>query len=100
MRVVVVGAGSWGSAFSCLLRDRGHDVTLAARDPRQVEAIRETGRNPRYVPEADLTGIAAATIGGAAIEDAELVVVAVPSTVFRQVVESLPGRGPILSLTK
>ncbi len=62
MRVVVVGAGSWGSAFSCLLRDRGHDVTLAARDPDQVAAIRENGRNPRYVPEADLRGIAAATV--------------------------------------
>jgi len=100
MRAVVVGAGSWGSAFAALLRDRGHDVTLAARDPEQVAAIRETGRNPRYVRDADLSGIAAATIGEARIGDAELVVVAVPSSVFGEVVGALPGSAPILSLTK
>jgi glycerol-3-phosphate dehydrogenase (NAD(P)+) len=100
MRTVVVGAGSWGSAFAMLLRDRGHEVTLAARDPEQAAAIRETGRNPRYVREADLRGIGAATIEDAPIAEAELVVVAVPSSVFGAVVASLPGSAPILSLTK
>jgi glycerol-3-phosphate dehydrogenase (NAD(P)+) len=100
MRAVVVGAGSWGSGFACLLRDRGHEVVLAARDPEQAAAIRETGRNPRYVREADLTGIDATTIDEAPIADAELVVVAIPSAVFGDVVAALPGKGPILSLTK
>ena len=100
MRTVVVGAGSWGTAFACLLHDRGHDVTLAGRDPEQVAAIRETGRNPRYAQDADLTDIAAATVEEASIENAELVVVAVPSRVFGEVVRVLPGTAPILSLTK
>jgi glycerol-3-phosphate dehydrogenase (NAD(P)+) len=96
VRVVVVGAGSWGSAFACLLRDAGHDVTLAARDPEQVTAIAETGRNPRYAGRADLSGIAASTIAGSPIEEAELVAVAVPSAVFAEVVRGLPGTAPIL----
>jgi len=100
MRTVVVGAGSWGSGFACLLRDRGHEVVLAARDPEQAAAIRATGRNPRYVREADLTGIDAATLAEAPIAGAELVVVAVPSAVFGEVVGALPGEAPILSLTK
>ena len=100
MRVVVVGAGSWGSAFACVLRDRGHDVTLAARDPEQVAAIRSSGRNPRYAREADLRGIAASTIAEAAVEEAELVVLAVPSRVFGEVVRTLPGKAPLLVLTK
>ncbi len=100
MNVVVVGAGSWGSAFACLLRDRGHEVTLAARDPEQVAAIAQTGRNPRYAREADLRGIAAASIAEAPVADTELVVVAVPSRVFGEVVGALPGRAPVLSLTK
>ena len=100
MRTVVVGAGSWGSAFATLLRDKGHEVTLAARDPEQAAAIRETGRNPRYAQEADLRGIDAATIAEAPIADAELVVVAVPSRVFGSVVSALPGSAPVLSLTK
>jgi glycerol-3-phosphate dehydrogenase (NAD(P)+) len=100
VRAVVVGAGSWGSTFACLLRDNGHAVTLAARDREQVAAIAETGRNPRYVPKADLGGIVAATIDEAPYADAELVVVAVPSRVFGEVVAALPGNAPILSLTK
>jgi len=100
MRVVVVGAGSWGSAFACLLRDRGHEVTLAGRDPEQIAVIRETGRNPRYAQDADLSGIAAATIEEAGVESAELVVVAIPSSVFGEVVPALAGEAPILSLTK
>jgi len=100
MRVVVVGAGSWGTAFACLLRDRGHEVTLAARDPAQVAAIRDTRRNPRYAEDADLAGIGAATIDEARIGNAELVVVAVPSSVYGEVVPALAGVAPILSLTK
>jgi glycerol-3-phosphate dehydrogenase (NAD(P)+) len=96
----VVGAGSWGTAFACLLRDKGHDVTLAARDPEQVAAIRETGRNPRYAHAADLRGVAATAIAGAPIADADVVAVAVPSRVFGEVVATLPGTAPILSLTK
>ena len=100
MRAVVVGAGSWGTATACLLRDNGHDVTLAARDPEQADAINRTGRNPRYVTEARLDGIAAATIGAAQVADAELVLVAVPSRVFADVVATLPGDAPVVSLTK
>ena len=100
MNVVVVGAGSWGSAFSCLLRDAGHSVTLAARDPEQAAAIAETGRNPRYAGYADLRGVEATTIAEAPVTDAELIVVAVPSRVFGDVVAGLPGSAPIVSLTK
>ena len=100
MKAVVVGAGSWGSAFAMLLRDNGHEVTLAARDPEQAAAIRETGRNPRYVPAASLRGIAAASIEDAPVEEADVVVAAVPSAVFGEVVASLPGSAPLLSLTK
>jgi glycerol-3-phosphate dehydrogenase (NAD(P)+) len=100
MRAVVVGAGSWGSAFACLLRDRGHDVTLACRDPEQARVIAETGRNPRYLQSADLSGIAAAPIPDAPVADADIVAVSVPSRSFGDVVTALPGDAPILSLTK
>jgi len=100
MRTVVVGAGSWGTAVACLLRDNGHAVTLAARDPEQVEAMNATGRNPRYATGADLDHIDATTIADAPVRDADLVVVAVPSRVFGEVVAGLPGDAPILSLTK
>ena len=100
MRVVVVGCGSWGTAFACVLRDRGHNVRLACRDREQARAIAETGRNPRYLTDVDLAGIEAAAIPDAANADAELVVMAVPSRAFAEVASSLPGTAPVLSLTK
>lgn len=100
MDVVVVGGGSWGTAFAGLLVDRGHDVTLACRDPEQAAAIRDTGRNPRYLTGVDLSNVTATTIEDAPLDSANLVVVAVPSAAFGSVVAALPGQAPILSLTK
>ncbi len=100
MKVVVVGGGSWGTAFACLLRDRGHDVTLACRDPEQVRAIEATGRNPRYLTTADLRGVEASTVEGAPVAAADLVVLAVPSRAFAGIAEALPGTAPALILTK
>ena len=76
MKVVVVGAGSWGTTFGALLQERGHNVIVA-------------GRRPPHVLIAD-----------APVAEADLVCVAVPSRAFREVVEALPGSAPRLILTK
>ena len=100
MRAVVLGGGSWGTAFSLLLRDRGHDVTLACRDAEQAATIEATGRNPRYLTDAHLGGIRAVPLDGAPLDEADLVVLAVPSAAFADVARGLAGSAPVLSLTK
>jgi glycerol-3-phosphate dehydrogenase (NAD(P)+) len=100
MRAVVVGCGSWGTVFAALLRDRGHDVWLACRDHEQAVAINRSRRNPRYATTIDLEGVGASGIENAPYDEADLVVLAVPSRVFAEVAGSLPGSAPVLSLTK
>jgi glycerol-3-phosphate dehydrogenase (NAD(P)+) len=100
MRWVVVGCGAWGTAFASLLRGRGHDVTLACRDPEQARTISATGRNSRYLPNVELRGVGAAPLAEAPLADADVIVVAVPSRAFADVVAGLPGNAPVLSLTK
>ena len=100
MRVTVVGGGSWGTAFAKLLHDHGHEVAIACRNAEQATAIKETGRNPRYLTHVDLHGIAASTLDEAPVADSNLAVVAVPSAAFAETVAALPGTCPILSLTK
>ncbi|MDX6435872.1 MAG: glycerol-3-phosphate dehydrogenase [Gaiellaceae bacterium] len=100
MKVVVVGGGSWGTGFACLLRDRGHDVTLACRDSEQVRVIAETGRNPKYLRKADLRDVTPALIDDAPLEGADVIVLAVPSRAFAEVAAALPGKAPVLILTK
>jgi glycerol-3-phosphate dehydrogenase (NAD(P)+) len=93
----VVGGGSWGTAFSRLLADRGHEVTLACRDSGQVAAIAETGRNPRYLTSVDLRGV---TVVSEAPAGADVYALAVPSRAFAAVASALPPGGAVLSLTK
>jgi glycerol-3-phosphate dehydrogenase (NAD(P)+) len=97
VNAVVIGAGSWGTAFSRLLGDRDHEVTLVCRDPAQAATIAETGRNPRAAGETDLGDV---TVVVEAPADADLYVLAVPSAAFSGVVAGLPAGGPVLSLTK
>jgi glycerol-3-phosphate dehydrogenase (NAD(P)+) len=97
---VVVGGGSWGTGFSRFLSDHGLDVTIATHHAEDAAAIRETGHNPRFMTDVDLSDVAATTVAEAPVADVDLVVVAVPSRAFRSVVASLPGSSPILSLTK
>jgi glycerol-3-phosphate dehydrogenase (NAD(P)+) len=89
----------WGTAFAHLLAERGHEVTLGCRDPEQARAIAETGRNPQALADVDLAGIAAAP-GLAALDGAELAVIAVPSRSFAEVAGGIPAELPVLSLTK
>jgi glycerol-3-phosphate dehydrogenase (NAD(P)+) len=100
VRVVVVGGGSWGSAFSLLLLVNRHEVVLACRDVAQADAIAATGHNPRYLRDADLSGVRAFPLADAPLAEADLVVVAVPSAAFAETVGSLEGDAPVLSLTK
>ncbi len=100
MKTVVVGAGAWGTAFARLLSEHGHEVTLACRDLEQARAIAETGRNPRYLPAVRLGSVEAATLDDAPLDRADLVVIAVPSRSFAEIVRALPADGPVLSLTK
>ena len=100
MNAVIVGAGAWGTAFARLLADRGHEITLAARDPEQARAIADTGRNPRYLSDVVLDDVAAAPLEEAPLAATDLIVVAVPSRAFSEVVAGLPEDRPVLSLTK
>ncbi len=100
LETLVVGGGSWGTAFSRLLADRGHDVVLACRDAAQAGAIAATGRNPRYLPQIDLGGIRTCALAEAPLGGVDLVVLAVPSSAFAEVAGTVPDGVPVLSLTK
>ena len=99
MRFLVVGAGAWGTSFTRVLLDRGHEVVLACHTAEQARAIAETGRNPRSLPGVDLRAVTAVPLAEAP-GDVDTIVLAVPSTAFAAVAAGLPGQAPVLSLTK
>ncbi|MEE6260879.1 NAD(P)H-dependent glycerol-3-phosphate dehydrogenase [Plantactinospora sonchi] len=81
---VVLGAGSWGTAFAKVLADAGREVVIWARRPDVAELINKTRTNSDYLPDLRLPPTVRATADPAeAISGADLVVLAVPSQTLR-----------------
>jgi len=89
-QIAVIGAGSWGSAIARLLGAKGFEVRLWARDASLVAAINETHRNPRYLADAELPlTLTAVNDLSLALDDAQAVVFATPSSVVRDMAHTI-----------
>lgn len=105
MKASVVGGGSWGTAFARLLANAGLDTELLCRRQSQAEAINQDHRNPDYLRSIELpSSLKANTFQNNSLGEADLVVIAVPSKVYRDVVHAIAPavnpRAKLLSLTK
>jgi glycerol-3-phosphate dehydrogenase (NAD(P)+) len=103
--VTVIGAGSWGTTLAQLLGDKGVGVRLWVREAQVLEDLRRDRINHTFLPEVRLSSrISYTQEFGAALEDAGVVIMAVPSHVFRQTLRALkphwPQGGALLSATK
>ena len=103
MKVAVIGAGSWGTTVAAMLAPRCETI-LWARRGDLAERIND-GANPDYLPGFELPSeLNSTTSVERAIDDADVVVMGVPSHGYRSVLEQaaplLTAETPILSLTK
>ena len=103
-RVAVIGAGSWGTTVASLLAHNAPTV-LWARRPELADELRTSRMNLRYLPGQRVHDELVVTNDLAdAVTDAALVVVAVPSAGFRDVVRSfalhLEPQAVLMSVTK
>jgi glycerol-3-phosphate dehydrogenase (NAD(P)+) len=84
VKATVLGAGSWGTTFAQVLWDAGTPTVLWARDAVITDSINAGHENPRYLPEISLPpALTATTDPAAALDDADLVVFAVPAQTLR-----------------
>lgn len=89
-KVTVLGAGSWGTALALVLADNGHGVRLWARRAEQIEEINSKHTNERYLPNITLPNeIVGYTDLEKAVEDAEAIVIVVPTKAMRETVARL-----------
>ncbi len=102
MNVTVIGAGAWGSALANLLCQNDHAVTLWGHDPALLAQLRQTRANPLYLPGIPLSpNIKFLDSAREAIQDAQCLVIAVPSKFFREVTCQFSGfAGLAVSVTK
>ena len=80
MRIAVIGAGSWGTAVAGIV-GATHPTLLWARRDEVAETINATRHNPSYLTEYRLPETVTATSDlAAAVDNAEAIVIGVPST--------------------
>ena len=85
-RVSVIGAGNWGTTLAHCIASNGHHVALWTRDAAQRDEINAGRTNLRSVPGLVIApGVRAVTELQEAIAGATLVLLVVPSQVFREV---------------
>lgn len=96
MKILVLGAGAWGTALalSAARSSSRHSVTLWARGAAQVDAMRLSGSNARYLPDIALPpGLQLAGGKLAAMADAiaqqDLLVIASPMAGLRDMLIQL-----------
>lgn len=86
LRVAVLGAGSWGTALAHHLAGAGHTVSLWAFEPPVAQAVNQDHENPTFLAGVPLNPALRATAElPQAVAGAELVVLVMPSHVFRVV---------------
>lgn len=95
MKILVLGAGAWGTALAISAAPR-HQVTLWARDAAQASAIAADGENRRYLPGFALPSSISVLDGPplalpALAQAHDLVIVATPMAGLRGMLQVLAG---------
>ena len=86
----VIGAGSWGIALSVLLSNNGHDVKVWSIIEDEIRMLKETHEHKDKLPGVILSEkITFTTDLKEAVEDKDLLVLAVPSPFVRSTAASL-----------
>ena len=105
MKIAVIGDGGWGTANALLLAGYGNEVTLWGAFPDYIEEMRRTRRNDKFLKGVALPETLNLTSDRrAALEGAQVVVLAPPSKYFASVIEGFKGlitdNHLVVSLTK
>lgn len=95
MRIAVLGAGAWGTAFAASLAGR-HAVTLWSRRPEHCEAMLADRENRTYLPGCALpASMAIVSEVADAVLAADIVVVATPTAALRQTLQAIDAAAPV-----
>lgn len=87
----VIGGGAWGTALAQVAAKAGRDVTLWAREPAVVAAIREAGENTPFLPGVALDPAIRATDDPAELAEADAWLAVAPAQHLRS---TLAGFAP------
>lgn len=93
-KIVVVGAGSWGTALAFALARNNHDVSLWARSADHVLEMQKDGSNERYLPGFKFPdNLRANSDLEQLTRDHKVFLIGTPSHAFRKIIQTLKSYG-------
>lgn len=103
--VIVIGAGSFGTALALVLETAGNNVLIWAREKEIADQINKTHRNPAYLPDLHLPpSIQACNDLQKCLAGQEIIIFATPSHTLREVATKvkpcLSGDEVLVTVTK
>lgn len=85
-KVVIIGAGSWGTALGLVLASKNYDVTLWEYNESRAQEIQKERENKRYLPGVKLPENMKITSNSEELlKDVKYVIFSVPSQSLREV---------------
>ena len=88
-KIGVIGAGSFGTALAVTLVKKGHKVRIWSRKSSQLDLMKETRENPKFLPGVILPKeLEMAYTMEDVMEGADIVIFGVPAQAFRKVFEA------------
>ena len=83
-KIGIIGSGSFGTALGIILTKKGHQVQIWGRNRAQLDIMRDSGENPRYLPGVRLPEqLKIVYDEEEALTEKDIVIFAVPAQSFR-----------------
>ncbi len=92
-KILVIGAGSWGTTLSKLLAEKGLAVTLWVREMELLEKLQATNKNEYYLPQILLPKNIVYTNDLTLAKQADVIVLVTPSHAVREICQQLAQIG-------
>jgi glycerol-3-phosphate dehydrogenase (NAD(P)+) len=95
MKITIMGAGSWGTTLAHILAQRGHTISLWAREQKTADEINNHHTNNTYLKKVKLESKIMATHQLAdALKAAELAIIVIPSPYVRDITQKMSKHIP------
>jgi glycerol-3-phosphate dehydrogenase (NAD(P)+) len=93
MKFGILGSGSWGTAIAKILTDNGNSIIWWNRSEEAIEQFRKHHHNPQYLTSAsfDMSKVRLTAVASEVVEQADVVVIAIPSAFTIEVLQQLPS---------
>ena len=88
-KVAVLGAGGWGTALAVMSHRMGHEVALWSPFDAEVDSIRRRGQHAKLLPGIAVPPAIMVTTDISVAEDADLLIMAVPSFAIAETAEKV-----------